>query len=133
MKRLITILIFIVVVGSCIRCEGQLLAEDKRLHFFAGNMIAAWSYLPAYAIAKDPIKAGLIATGGAAIGGAVKEWRDSRGHGNPELLDWVATVGGGIAMSAIIVTFHAIYQKPRPYFLGRKKRQYQKVKKRLKL
>lgn len=67
-----------------------MIAPDKITHTLAGAAIAAallpWGVIPA-----------LLAVVVAAVG---KEVWDAQGHGTPDKLDAIATVFGGIAMSA---------------------------------
>ena len=67
-----------------------MIPADKLLHTLAGISVAAvvapWGVIPAAAAVLF-----------AAIG---KELYDRTGRGTPELLDAVATVGGGVALLA---------------------------------
>lgn len=61
---------------------------DKVVHLLAGALIA----LTALLLTGNS----LIAVAMAVVAGAWKEWWDSRGHGQVELADLVATIVGGI-------------------------------------
>lgn len=68
---------------------------DKQAHFWWG-----------WAIAATVTPAGMVtAIFLAAALGAAKEFWDSKGHGTPDKLDWVATAVGGIAGALVA---HAI-------------------------
>lgn len=66
----------------------KLLATDKLLHisfgYIIGNIVAVFSGSWVW---------GLLAC--ALVAGA-KEWRDSKGFGTPEVLDFAVTVVGGL-------------------------------------
>ncbi|GLI56319.1 hypothetical protein PM10SUCC1_18330 [Propionigenium maris DSM 9537] len=61
---------------------------DKVVHLLAGALIA----LTALLLTGNS----LIAVAMAVVAGAWKEWWDSRGHGQVELADLMATIVGGI-------------------------------------
>ena len=75
--------------------------KDKLLHFFWGAIfslagivaaIAMWGWT-GYVGLSFPLLA-------AAAAGAHKEWKDSRGAGKVELLDFIYTTAGGLPTSA---------------------------------
>lgn len=61
---------------------------DKVVHLLAGALIALTALLFTGSV--------LIAVAMAVIAGGWKEWWDSRGHGQVELADLVATIAGGV-------------------------------------
>ncbi len=67
---------------------------DKVVHLLAGALIT----LTALLLTGNR----LIAVAMAVVAGAWKEWWDSRGHGQVELADLVATIVGGILAVASV-------------------------------
>lgn len=66
----------------------KLLATDKLLHISFGYIIAN-----VVVTLTGSLVLGLLA---CAIIAAAKEWRDSKGFGTPEVLDFAVTVVGGL-------------------------------------
>ena len=85
-------------------------APDKALHFLLGASCALLvSAIAAPALAELPqpdlryaLQVSAAGLGAACLAGIVKELLDTAGFGDPEWLDLLATVGGGLAASAIV-------------------------------
>jgi hypothetical protein len=85
-------------------------APDKALHFLLGASCALLvSAVAAPALAELPqpdlryaLQVSSAGLGAACFAGIVKELLDIAGFGDPEWLDLLATVGGGLAASAIV-------------------------------
>lgn len=67
---------------------------DKVVHLLAGALISLTALLLTGSVP--------VAIAMAIIGGAWKEWWDSRGHGQVELADLMATVIGGVLAVACV-------------------------------
>ena len=73
---------------------------DKVVHLLAGALIA----LTALLLTGHRLTAIAMAT----IAGAWKEWWDSRGHGQVELADLLATIAGGVLAVASMELYRFI-------------------------
>ena len=70
------------------------IGKDKIMHLLAGALIALITLLLT--------GSGLVAVIMATIAGAWKEWWDSKGHGQVEFADFLATAaGGGLAVGVM--------------------------------
>ena len=85
-------------------------APDKALHFLLGASCALLvSAVAAPALAELPqpdlryaLQVSAAGLGAACFAGIVKELADIAGFGDPEWLDLLATVGGGLVASAVV-------------------------------
>jgi hypothetical protein len=69
---------------------------DKRKHFYVGFVIA---------LVVGVLFGALVGFVTGSLAGAIKEWRDSKGHGTVELMDFIFTMIGALcgALVALIV------------------------------
>lgn len=69
---------------------------DKRKHFYVGFVIA---------LVVGVLFGALVGFVAGSLAGAIKEWRDSKGHGTVELMDFIFTMIGALcgALVALIV------------------------------
>lgn len=69
---------------------------DKRKHFYVGFVIA---------LVVGILFGALVGFVAGSLAGAIKEWRDSKGHGTVELMDFIFTMIGALcgALVALIV------------------------------
>ena len=109
MKKLITLLL-LTSLGFAQQKKQPAIPKDKVMHFAAGTLISAFSYLPAYALQskyrtgkKRHNRAVLISAGVATAMGLLKEAYDSRKGGSGfDIKDLGVTTLGGMTLG---VTF----------------------------
>lgn len=77
------------------------IAKDKLMHFVVGAIVSAIAFILCASF-YDAGKASSIAIGAAVIAGIAKEVVDAQGYGTPEVMDAIATVMGGIAITVIL-------------------------------
>ncbi|MET6991351.1 hypothetical protein ABXZ36_11905 [Sediminicola arcticus] len=95
-KRLPLLLIlgmFFVVIPTL---KGQLIQEDKMLHFGVGAVIGAGTTGVVYGITKNKTKAVIWGIGLSTLAGITKEVIDHNRYGKADTGDMVATTLGGI-------------------------------------
>ena len=95
-KRLPLLLIlgmFFVVIPPL---KGQLIQEDKMLHFGVGAVIGAGTTGVVYGITKNKTKAVIWGIGLSTLAGITKEVIDHNRYGKADTGDMVATTLGGI-------------------------------------
>jgi len=80
--------------------------NDKKKHFIAGLLVAAFVGLPCY-LESVNLFAGLWAAivSGILIG-VCKEWLDYNNSGKWEWPEFIATICGGVAVAVFIVMLH---------------------------
>lgn len=75
--------------------------QDKLLHFIAGMLIVALcSVVEGFAPCACVV---------GVVGGALKEFYDSRGNGSVEALDFTATAAGAITMQIFVWLYLIIW------------------------
>jgi hypothetical protein len=95
--------------------------EDKGLHFlFGASCVLLVSAVAAPALAELPqpdlryaLEVSAAGLGAALVAGIVKELADIKGFGNPEWLDLLATVSGGLVASAAVFAASAADRRAR--------------------
>ena len=112
MKKIITLLL-LTTIGYAQQKKQPSIPKDKLMHFTAGTLISAFSFLPAYALQskyrtgkKRHNRAVLISAGVATAFGLAKELYDSRKGGTGfNNADLVATALGSVTASVTLNLF----------------------------